>query len=341
MSLCKAIRIAILSFLVLAGIISQSTSAMSEGVYRLGTGVPTGNYHPVGIAISTLLQLKKSEQNSVLATPISSSGAIANMHALLKGDIDIAFVDATTVVAALIKSPPFNQYPNSHKINALAVLWPDVAHLIVRESQRQTGKIEDFQNLIGETVSLGPRKSTTDIASHHLFSSIGIYYDKLFTVPNLDHQQSVDAFENDVISGLSLFTADGDLRIGGLLSNPDAEAALLSVDETQISKMNKSDIAVWRQHVIEANTYANQPYDVKSVAQANFLVVRSDFDMDDAHHLTRTIFDNLTFIEVMHPAAKRIEKANEQNKLILALHPGSAKYFRDANKCAGLLCVFN
>lgn len=313
----------------------------NERTYQLSTGISSGNFYPVSIAIKTLLTLKRSDDHHVILDVHQSKGAQANLIALLEGKADIAFVDAATILAAVTKKPPFEKYTNIGELQALASLWPDVAHFIIRQPEVNTGNVSDFRNLIGESVSLGPKTSASAYAAHNLFSKIGIYYDKMFRLPDYGIYQSTDAFINEAISGAALFTHNADKNIERILANTNSDAMLLHIDDQHFKKLIQTEIPVWERHIIEANTYTNQPNPIRSISQANFLVVRQSFDRDDAYFITKTLFENLTFVSALHDAAKNISRTKSSDELILPLHPGSKKYFIESEECKGIFCLFN
>ncbi|MEP1442718.1 MAG: TAXI family TRAP transporter solute-binding subunit [Hyphomicrobiales bacterium] len=335
--------VAILAILaaLLLGFFHATQPARAETVYNLYTGSSSSNYHPVGVALATLIKLKRAESNNVLLKVEGSRGPADNMHALLKGDADVAFVDASTILAAITKKPPFDQYENSRLLRSLATLWVTKAHLVMRGNFVRKDELEDFRSLIGQAVSFGQRGSLSYSASSQLLRKNGLIHDKLFSIPSLDPRESVDAFSNDVINGFALFSHSGDHIIKDAFYDNDNEAVLLNISDEQLSKLNDDEIPIWSPSTIKANTYPNQPKPVHTVGQENFLVTLSSFPREDALHITRTFYENLTFLKALHPAAEKIESEISRKHLIAPLHTGSEKYFLEEKPCAGLFCVFN
>lgn len=336
-------RFAILALLValFLGFISANSPARADVTYDFYTGSSTSNYHPVGVALATLIKLKRSESDNVLLRVQGSRGPTDNMHALLTGKADIAFVDASTLLAAITKEPPFDQYENARQLRSLATLWEANAHLIIRGNFVRKDNLEDFRALTSQAISFGQAGSLSHDASKLLFRKNGLIHDKLFSLPNLDPRETVDAFANDVINGLALFSHSGDVTIKGAFFNKDNEAILLNISDEHLSKLNDNEIPIWNRVTIEANTYPNQPNPVQTVGQKNFLVSLSSFPREGALHLTRTLYENLTFLQALHPAAEKIEPEISRTNLIAPLHAGSDKYFLGGKPCSGLFCLFN
>jgi len=325
----------------IAFLFANAPTRASETTYRLTTGLSTGDFYPVGIALKTLLALKRTDDRTIVLDIQQSKGARANLIALLEGRADIAFVDANTILAALTKTPPFDKYKNVAELQSLAPLWSDIAHVIIRRAEVRSGQVEDFRNLIGQSVSFGSKTSAANYAARNLFSQMELDYSKMFRVPNHDLYQSTEAFLNDDLQGLALFSYATNKQIKTIMETARRDAILLNISDGQLKKLNQTQVPIWHRYIIAANTYPNQPNPIASIAQFNFLVVRQDFDKDDAHHIVKTLFENITFVRALHDAAKQIDRASLNDQLILQLHPGARRYFRESEQCRGIFCLFN
>ena len=323
------------------GFLSANSPARADVTYNLYTGSSSSNYHPIGVALATLIKLKRAESNNVLLNVKGSLGPTANMHALLTGKADVAFVDASTLLATLTKTPPFDQYENTRQLRSLATLWETKAHLVMRGDFVRKNDLEDYKSLTGQAISFGQAGSLSHNAISQLFLKNGLIHHKLFSIPKLDPRETVDAFANDVINGFALFSHAGDLTIKDAFFSKNNEAFLLNISDEHLSKLNDAEIPIWNRATIGANTYPNQSYPVQTVGQKNFLVTLSSFPREDALHITRTLYENLTFLKALHPAAEKIEPEISRTNLIAPLHTGSDKYFLSKKPCTGLFCLFN
>ena len=161
---------------LLLGFLSTNSSARADVTYNLYTGSSSSNYHPLGVALATLIKLKRAESNNVLLSVKGSLGPTDNMHALLSGKADVAFVDASTLLAAFTKKPPFDQYENAKQLRSLATLWETKAHLIMRSNFVRKNGLEDYRSLTGQAVSFGQAGSLSFNATSLLFQKNGIIH---------------------------------------------------------------------------------------------------------------------------------------------------------------------
>ncbi len=328
--------------LTLFVILNFNGISKAEPNYVLSSGTPSSNYYSVGIALSTLLKLKHSPQNNILLTVKQTKGARDNLISLLEGKSDIAFVDANTLYSAIMNRPPFHKYKSSiPRLKTIAALWPDIAHFILHERQVKTHNINDFRNLVGESVSFDEKTTASAYASRSLFRHSGIYFEQLFKILNFDTHKSARAFMDERIAGLSLVTHERNRIIEKVFNNREVQATFVGVNDVQIKQITKTSSPVWEPYYINPNTYPNQETGINTVAQKNFLIVRDDFSEKAAYHISRTFFENLTFIQALHKAAHKIDRNSSTTENIIPLHQGTALYLEESTPCSGLFCLFN
>ena len=87
---------------------------------------------------------------------------------------------------------------------------------------------------------------------------------------------------------------------------------------------------LWTPYTIAAGTYPGQDSDVETVAQPNFLAVNADVDENHVYLLTKTIYENLPFLQAIHPATKAMALEKALAGLPVPLHPGAARYYAEA-----------
>ncbi|MEM8837854.1 MAG: TAXI family TRAP transporter solute-binding subunit [Pseudomonadota bacterium] len=322
-------------------VVCLTVHAYSEASYRMMTGLRAGAFYPVGVALQTLLELKQSGEDDILLDVLPSTGARNNIESLLSGKADIVFADAGTIADALMQRGPFKDLQGGKRLRVLMPLWPDVGHFVIRSRDMATSTMSDFRELFGATVSLGAHSAGSYRAAAETFIRNGIYYDRLFNVPDLDDAQTVSAFLADRVNAFVMFRNEGNLPVELALKHPSIQAQLVSISDVQLEKMLTQELPVWQRHVIDAETYLNQPNRIETVSQMNYLVVRDDFDVLDAFKIARMFFENISFLEALHPSVRKIEPARFRETVIFPMHPGSERYFVETRQCSLPFCLFN
>ena len=81
--------------------------------------------------------------------------------------------------------------------------------------------------------------------------------------------------------------------------------------------------------MIPAGTYPNQDKDVNTIAQPNFLAARADLEDEAVYLITKTIYENLPFLNAIHKATKVMAVEKALAGLPMPLHPGALKYYQE------------
>ena len=68
---------------------------------------------------------------------------------------------------------------------------------------------------------------------------------------------------------------------------------------------------------------------INTIAQPNFLAVRADVPEEDVYQITKTIYENLPFLQAIHPATNAMSLDVAISGLPVPLHPGAARYYRE------------
>ena len=65
------------------------------------------------------------------------------------------------------------------------------------------------------------------------------------------------------------------------------------------------------------------------MAQPNFLAVRDDVSEEDVYLLTKTVYENLAFLNGIHKATKAMSLEKSIAGLPVPLHAGAARYYKE------------
>jgi TRAP transporter TAXI family solute receptor len=82
--------------------------------------------------------------------------------------------------------------------------------------------------------------------------------------------------------------------------------------------------------VIPKGTYTGQDADVRTATVINFLATHSRLSDAAVYNMTKAIFDNIGVLKAAHSAAKAIDVKTALAGMPVPLHPGAARYFKEA-----------
>ena len=112
-------------------------------------------------------------------------------------------------------------------------------------------------------------------------------------------------------------------------ANMGDSIALLSFTPEQAKEANGSFEDLWTAYTIPAGTYPGLDQEVTTIAQPNFLAVRDDVPEETVYLITKTIYENLPFLQAIHPATNAMSLDSAIAGLPLKLHPGALKYYEE------------
>ena len=327
---CRVLGLgALLGLLLLGAQMPLGAAAEEDGErrsYILATATPGGTFYPVGVALATLVKLKSERGISLSA--ISSAGSGENIKLLMDNEAQFAILIGLFGEWASKGKERYAALGPQDNLRAVTALWKNVDHFILRSDLAATGTVEDLAGLGDRRFSIGRRNSGTEASGREILRALGLDPEALGLV-HLGYGPSADALQNGTIVGIN---APGGVPIASVtrvLATLGTKVRLLEFTDEQLARVKtRSDL--WSRYVIPANTYPGQSEPVETIALPNFLAVRGDVDEEVVYVITKMIFENLPFLNGIHKATRAITLDKATADLPVPLHPGAARYFREA-----------
>lgn len=304
--------------------VAVSSVAAAQQEYLLGTASPGGTFHPVGVAISTLVNVELQESAAIKLTAVTTAGSAENVELLRNGEIQLAILQGLVASEAASEAATVPEAP----LRSLTALWPNVEQFVIRAELSSTGTIDDLLSLENERVVLGGEGSGTLASSLVLLGNLGIDPIQHFDLVHLGYGPAADAMERGDVVAVALPAGLPTKSLARLRAAMGENAAILSFTEDQAHRADGGR-NLWQVHVIAAGTYPEQARDIVTIAQPNFLAVRAEVSEEHAYLITRAIFENLDLLESLHDATQHIALDQALAGLPFALHPGAARYFAE------------
>ncbi|MGI9510150.1 MAG: TAXI family TRAP transporter solute-binding subunit [Geminicoccaceae bacterium] len=296
--------------------------------FELGTATTGGTYHPVGVALSTLIKLKLLPKFDIDLTAVNTDGSQQNAELLRNNDIQFAIISALAGHDARTGGGPFEEVGADENLRAIATLWLSTDHLLVRKDAVESGTIEDFLGLEGRRVSMGRAESGTRSGNRTLMLALGVDIDSTFDLAELGYAESAAALTAGEIDGMSV---SGGLPIGAVqtvLERLEDDVVILEVSDEQLRQIDGGR-RLWQRVVIPAETYPDQDRDIYTIGTPNILAVRADVDEEVVYQITKTIFEELDYLHGLHPTTRQISLEMAVSNLPLPLHEGAVRYFEE------------
>ncbi len=306
---------------------SALVQAADDRSFILATASTGGTYYPVGVALATLTKVKLEPTQGISMSAINSAGSGENIKLLRENEAQFAILQGLYGAWAWNGEGAMASSGKQENLRSVSMLWQNVEHFVVRGKYVQTGTISDLKALEGEKFSIGKKNSGTEGSGRTILGNLGIDVDK-FNLAHMGYGPSADALQNGTIDGMNIPAGVPASAITRAYAAMGDDIRVLDFTDEQMAQAN-GNYKLWTRYVIPANTYPGQAQDINTMAQPNFLAVRDDISEEDVYLLTKTIYENLPFLNSIHKATKAMALEKAIEGLPVPLHPGAVRYYRE------------
>ncbi|MBB5516219.1 hypothetical protein FHS89_002245 [Rubricella aquisinus] len=307
---------------------SAPAKAQEEANYILATASTGGTYYPVGVALSTLVKVKLQPGQKIGMSAISSAGSGENVRLIREGEAQFGILQGLFGYFAATGTGPVAESGPQEHLRSVSMLWQNVEHFIVQSDRVNSGTLSDFVALKGESVALGRRNSGTIGSNEALLGGMGLDIYNDFTLVEGGYGPSAEALQNGQVAGISTPAGVPVGAVSQLMAAAGDSVTLLSVTDEELA-MADGGRELWTPFLIEAGTYPGQTADVMTIAQPNFLATHADLPEENVYLITKTIYENLPFLQAIHPATKAMAIEKAIAGLPVPLHPGAARFYQE------------
>ena len=293
----------------------------------LATATTGGTYYPVGVAIGTLISIKLAKAQKITATAINSAGSGENVEMLKNKEADMAILQALFGQEAYNGTGKYKGKPMK-EMRAITMLWENVEHFALLNKYVKTGTMADLKNL-GQKFSIGKRGSGTEGSGRAILAALGMDPEKEMTLEYLTYSPSASAMMDGRIVGANLPAGPPVAAVTQLYAQVGGKnVTVLDFSDEELHRLHEA-YPIWTRYVIKGGTYPGQEKDIRTVAQPNFLACRPNIPEETVYLITKTIFENLSFLHNIHKATMAMTLKRATLGLPVPLHPGAEKYYKE------------
>jgi len=315
---------------LMAGLGAAAGTAQAQDArsYTLATATTGGTYYPVGVALATLTKVKLEPKTKVSMSAITSAGSGENVKLLREDQAQFAIMQGLYGKWAANGTGAVENEGPQEWLRSVTMLWQNVEHFGVRAEYVESGTIDDIANLEGRGFSIGKKNSGTEGSGREILGNLGFDVDAHFDVAYLGYGPSAEAFVNGTIDGFNIPAGPPVGAITQAFAGAGDDLVILDFTDDQMARAN-GEGELWTRFVIPADTYPDQAEDINTVAQPNFLAVHEGVDEEAVYLITKTIYENLPFLNNIHPATKAMALDKAIAGLPAPLHPGAARFYEE------------
>ncbi len=300
---------------------SPVTSQASEPITTIGTGGISGVYHSAGSAIAKMFNLQRQEFGGWMANQ-ATEGSIDNIEKVSSGEVDFGITQGNFLFDAVNDDDLYIGHPKELR-TVLELYIEDLTVIAAVDAG-----INTIADLKGKRVNIGSAGSSTAQTSLQVLKELEIepedvdlrYYPS-YTSPEKLRSNDIDAYILAVgHPNLSIIEATKGKR----------KVHLVPVDQSLI------DAVVARKPYFSADEINTEYYDdlvgkgpVPTIGVRAILFTRADMDEKIVYQVVKQVMSNLDLFRQQHPALANLIREEMSRDIVVPLHPGAARYFRE------------
>lgn len=298
--------------------------AFDEPMTSIKTGEVTGVYYAAGNAIAKMHNKKRKEYNlRVIAE--ASAGSIANIQDVSGGAADFGIAQANALYFAQNGTQSWEGQPHNN-LRAVLGLYTEDYTIVARA---ETG-IETLADFKGKTVNVGEVGSTDALVDVEVFNYVGLDPENDLTIlhqPTYEGSEMLKAGKIDAY----LYT----------VGHPNLSIIEASSGEQKIMIVPLGNEMV--DHFLQNRPYlskTNIPVDyypeivnktpIPTISVKAILFTDAKMDEQIVYNMVKEVFENFELFKRQHPAFANLTVKKLTTGLIVPLHPGAKKYFKEA-----------
>ena len=327
MSTVSILKKMLITSVITASMISGAQAAKKETKYVIATASTGGTYYPVGVGIATIASIKLAKKHKTTFSAITSAGSGENVDMLQKGEVNFAILQGLFGSMAWQGKAKYEGAPKKN-LRSISMLWQNVEQFTIKNDYAKTGNIMDLKNLYNERFAIGGRSSGSRVSAETIMTSLDIDFNKM-NIQYLGYTPSSTALQDGKVQGMNTPSGPPTSAVtNAFASIGNDKIKVLDFDADNLAKIN-ANYPVWTPFTIKSGTYPGQTKDINTIAQPNLLVVTKDTPEETVYQLTKTIYENLPFLNSVHKATKAMSLNKAIAGLPMPLHPGAARFYKE------------
>ncbi|MEC7816235.1 MAG: TAXI family TRAP transporter solute-binding subunit [Pseudomonadota bacterium] len=304
------------------GAASSAVSAQEQRFVTIGTGGVTGVYYPAGGAICRLVNMDRKD-HGIRCSVESTGGSVYNLNAISAGELDLAVAQSDWQYHAYNGTSQF-EGDKVDKLRAVFSLHPEPFTVVASKSSG----IKTFEDLEGKRVSVGNPGSGQRATAEVLMDEMGWTLDKFSLAAEIKAAEQSQALCDGNID--AFFYTVGHPSGAIKEATTSCDSVIVSVDNAATESLI-SENPYYRKAVIPGGMYRGSDEDVTTFGVAATFVSSTDVPDDVVYEVVKAVFENFDSFKRLHPAFANLQKEEMVSDALSApLHPGAAKYYREA-----------
>lgn len=289
----------------------------------IGTGDVTGVPYHGGGAICSMVNAGRAD-HQIRCTVKSTSGSIANINALRRGERAFGFAQSDLAQQAYRGTGPFDQQGEFNGLRIVAAMHPETITLLAASG----AGIATVQDLRGKRVNFGRAGSSERATMQALLNALGWTAEDFAETTEFATTAQVDALCDGDIDAALLVSGHPNNAVNTAL---ECGAALVPISGPAINRMVRN-APYYSTTVIPAGVYPGISEETPTYGVTSLLLSSTNTSRQTVLEVTRAMFSSVEQFRGWHRAFDGLtpERMAAGTRVIdVPLHPGAEAHFAD------------
>lgn len=291
----------------------------------IATGMPGGTYYQIGLSMASLWTTKLRPAGIRVSAAISE-GSRENIDAIRISDADLIIADELFCSMAHNGTGVYRGQPLK-ELRSISALWPETVNLLIRSDRVKQGLIQDLEGL---SLSTGLPDSGNRYTTELLLNTVKSLKQSV-KVRSMTNVAAVEALRNGTVQAVDLTGGTPVPLVLSLFQEWKSHLSFVEITDSQLEAVRTEGWKNAFRTVIAANTYPAQEKPVNTIGQNNVLATTEALNAEVVYAVTKTLFENLDILAKAHPACKTMSLNKALSGLLIPLHPGATRFYKEKN----------
>lgn len=312
-----------------------TTAAEDARFFRIGTAATAGSFFEIGGIIASAISSPPGTPScprpgncgvpGLVAVAQTTQGSLDNLRLINGGQIESGFAQADLAGWAYAGNNVFSEAGPMPKLRAIASLFPESLHLVVRAESR----IHSLSDLAGKTVGLGEQGSGTNANTRVLLAAAKLGEHDL-SRRYMSPGQTAAALRDGSIDAFFVVGAPPIPAVRELAAKVPIRLVPIMPD---IVKGLAAEFTFYQPAVIPGDIYPGVTEVTPTAGFSALWLVGAGIDTDLVYAITKSLWsDGTGRLMAALPAGQRIDFDRALAGLSVPLHPGAKRFYREAGK---------
>ncbi|SEH70644.1 TAXI family TRAP transporter solute-binding subunit [Tardiphaga sp. OK245] len=296
-------------------VVMCSAAARAEPSITLLTGNTSGIYFPLGVSIAMIYADIPGAKVQVQTT----DGSVENLSRLQQGTGQVAFALGDALKDAWAGNATAGFDGKQDRLRVIGALYPNYIQIV---ATKESG-IRTLSDLKGRSLSVGERRSGTELNARAILGAAGLRYENLGEIRYVSFAESTQLMIEKKLDATLQSAGLGVTSIKELSEATDI--VVVPVPPALVRKIG----VPFKPDRIPARTYVSQDKSVPTASVMNYLVTSNAVPDELVYQMTKRLFGGLDELAIAHRAGHEIRLASAVSKSPVPLHPGALRYYRE------------